>query len=789
VRAVGLLSAVRDGVRQAIKSYRGESVSAAAPVAQPEKKQDAFTWAHVKTDNRGGPVAQPLSAQQPFSREEWDFGDDYQAFILAEQGQLQMAVQLIEACESDGVIAGLLTTRSAGLLTLPLTIDGEEELVEELVGEGDAASKRTGTFWKMFPSATLARIIRFGIQLGAGVGYFVQGPDDECPVLHCVEHQFLFTRRDSSGHRRLYYRTATEGEKEVTPGDGMWFVFAPRGLDRFWLYGTWRSVGKNWIGKSMAEGQRWTWGQKLARGIQFFTAPNSSTKEERDDLVSFMASSITPPILALLEGWKLENIDVQGTGFPVWKDGVESANAEIKYALTGQEATSGGKSLGLGNGAIFADIAQTFIDENAGSLAESIHFHGLTPIAEKRGLVAPWATWDTTPPADQKLLAEAAKVAGEGLTALAAGLTAIEPDPTKRPKIDITAYLKDQGIATVEQDEPEREDVVNVNGIKVVIEYPEGSIRQGKASDGSKWATLMVGASYGEIIGTEGEDGERIDAYVGPYTYAPTVFVMEQLREDGTRDEFKCFLGFSSLEHAQNTFRRLGREDLEGKWIEVPIALLAGMISGEESSAPVLPVHEQAAHESGDATSASAPVTTSGESQLFAYYLTSDVVKMNEARALAGQPRDDRMGDMYPSEWAAKLRAESAAATGVDPGAATQTLVDGENVASANKTTVDDVKTQDTAPQDPTAQAAPVVQVEADATPDEPTDAEAVRLAEELTLHKIARCEHGRVNECPKCGVERVRGVLLDDDGNPILDENGDPKWKIAWRAIKKAAP
>jgi hypothetical protein len=632
----------------------------------------------------------------------------------------------------------------------------------------------------MFPSATLARIIRFGIQLGAGVGYFVQGPDDDCPVLHCVEHQFLFTRRDSSGHRKLYYRTANEGEKEVTPGDGCWFVFAPRGIDRFWLYGTWRAVGKYWISKNMAENQRWTWGQKLARGIQFFTAPNSSTKEERDDVVSFMSSAITPPILALLEGWKFENINVQGTGFEVWKDGKTDANAEIKYALTGQEATSGGTSLGLGNGEIFADIKQSFIDENAGSLAESIHFHGLVPIAEKRGLVAPWATWDTTPPTDQKLIAEAAKAAGEGLTALAAGLVAIEPDPTKRPKIDVDAYLRDQGIETIEDDEPERENVVDVNGIKVVVEYPEGSIRQGKASDGSSWATLMVGAGYGEIVGTEGEDGERIDAYIGPYVYATNVFVLEQLREDGSRDEFKVFLGFASLEHAQQTFRRLGREDLEGTWIEVPLALLRGMISGDANTLPMLPANDQAAQNADP----SAPTTAAvgSESQLFAYYLTSDVVRMNEARALAGQPRDDRMGDMYPSEWAASLRAESAKATGVDPGAATQTLADPDAAvagADPSKPTL-----PATAQSSPKLTQEPTIAASDDASVDVPTDAEAVRLADELTLHKIARCEHGRVNECPKCGVERVRGVLVDEAGAPVLDENGDPKWKIAWRAI-----
>lgn len=49
-------------------------------------------------------------------------------------------------------------------------------------------------------------------------------------------------------------------------------------------------------------------------------------------------------------------------------------------------------------------------------------------------------------------------------------------------------------------------------------------------------------------------------------------------------------------------------------------------------------------------------------------------------------------------------------------------------------------------------------------------------LATKMTEAKVKRCEHGFVNRCPKCGVERDR----DFD----LDENGDPIWSIAWRPI-----
>lgn len=49
-------------------------------------------------------------------------------------------------------------------------------------------------------------------------------------------------------------------------------------------------------------------------------------------------------------------------------------------------------------------------------------------------------------------------------------------------------------------------------------------------------------------------------------------------------------------------------------------------------------------------------------------------------------------------------------------------------------------------------------------------------LATKMTEAKVKRCEHGYVNRCPKCGVERDR----DFD----LDENGDPIWSIAWKPI-----
>lgn len=53
---------------------------------------------------------------------------------------------------------------------------------------------------------------------------------------------------------------------------------------------------------------------------------------------------------------------------------------------------------------------------------------------------------------------------------------------------------------------------------------------------------------------------------------------------------------------------------------------------------------------------------------------------------------------------------------------------------------------------------------------------EAQELADAMTAAGIPRCEHGYINRCPKCGIERARGFEMGPDGKPI--------WKIAWRPI-----
>jgi phage gp29-like protein len=73
---------------------------------------------------------------------------------------------------------------------------------------------------------------------------------------------------------------------------------------------------------------------------------------------------------------------------------------------------------------------------------------------------------------------------------------------------------------------------------------------------------------------------------------------------------------------------------------------------------------------------------------------------------------------------------------------------------------------------------APGAGIVADATldTDDARREHAEALAEKMTALGISRCEHGRSNRCPLCGVERSRDVELGPDG--------EPAWAVAWRAV-----
>ncbi len=107
----------------------------------------------------------------------------------------------------------------------------------------------------------------------------------------------------------------------------------------------------------------------------------------------------------------------------------------------------------------------------------------------------------------------------------------------------------------IEPGKPKFEGFIDFQGLKIDVENPKGSTRTKKGPDG-EWSVFMH-CHYGEIRGTEGVDGDKLDVYVGDNHDSPIVVVIHQhLPWDGSYDEDKVMLGYDSVEEAIGAYKK-----------------------------------------------------------------------------------------------------------------------------------------------------------------------------------------------------------------------------------------
>lgn len=88
-----------------------------------------------------------------------------------------------------------------------------------------------------------------------------------------------------------------------------------------------------------------------------------------------------------------------------------------------------------------------------------------------------------------------------------------------------------------------------ISGVDIAIENPAGSRRR------PEWPILQ--AHYGYVKATEGADGDAVDVFVRVGTddeYQGPVYVVDQVRPDGTFDEHKVLIGWTSRQSAIRSY-------------------------------------------------------------------------------------------------------------------------------------------------------------------------------------------------------------------------------------------
>jgi hypothetical protein len=94
---------------------------------------------------------------------------------------------------------------------------------------------------------------------------------------------------------------------------------------------------------------------------------------------------------------------------------------------------------------------------------------------------------------------------------------------------------------------------IEILGMPVAVENPQGSIRSGTASNGRKWHTVMR-SHYGYIVGTNAVDGDPLDIFIGDDPECELIHVINQNKADGTFDELKVIAGCHNEAEARKLY-------------------------------------------------------------------------------------------------------------------------------------------------------------------------------------------------------------------------------------------
>lgn len=409
---------------------------------------------------------------QPITQTRWLLSQLERAQIEADAGVLLRAGSLMRTVDSDGVLAGLMSTRAGGLVRLPKKFRGPSDMVDALQSGGEFARS---VFEEMFPASELERFVSDGIKLGVAIGELRPVKGRAFPVFVRLLPEFLVWRW---AEQRWYYQSIA-GLLPITPGDGRWILHTPGGRSVPWQSGLWRALGRAYITKDHAREHRDNWESKLANPARVTTAPVGATMEDRRSLFTRLIHWGVNTVFSLTPGWDIKLIESNGRGADSFRATIEEQDKEFQIALTGQTVMSEG-GVGFQNADVFDAIKADLIQRDGDGLALTLNTQGLPAwtaftYGEERLAESPTVQWDTTPPSDQNAVASSLVQAATAIKSLTEAL-ALAGSPRR---LDVEALATKFGIPL----EVEADVVANENASLALVENVD---REAQASAMSK---------------------------------------------------------------------------------------------------------------------------------------------------------------------------------------------------------------------------------------------------------------------------------------------------------------
>lgn len=386
-----------------------------APPAQASLDLDSDSVEQIRRA-MGGQLA-----TLPTTQTRWYLNDLETAERLADNGDLSMAARLMRSARKDGTLAGVLSTRTGGLVRLPKRFRGAPEIVSRLeLGHQFVRS----VFDEMLPPTELALLAADGLLLGVGVGELVPVEGRDYPVLVRLDPEFLRYRWVEN---RWYYNSVA-GQIPITPGDGRWVLHTPGGRQAPWSNGLWRAVGRAYIRKEHAILHKDNWEAKLANPARVAIMPNGGSEPQKDSWFRAVMSWGVNTVFGAPPGYDVKLVESNGRGWESFDKTIEAQNTEMVIAVAGQTVTTDGGA-GFQNSDIHKSIRADLIKDTADGLAYTLNTQALPAfIADHWGLDAlnepAVVEWDVTPPKDRNSEALSLQTTATAITLLTEALAA-----------------------------------------------------------------------------------------------------------------------------------------------------------------------------------------------------------------------------------------------------------------------------------------------------------------------------------------------------------------------------
>ncbi len=352
----------------------------------------------------------------PVTPTRWYLSDLEAAEIQADQGQIRSAAQLMRAAFRDGVLAGVMSTRTSGLVRLPKQFSGNPEIVAAL--EQGSTIEARSVFDEMCPASELAMLVRDGETLGVGVAELVPVDGRDYPVLVRLDPEFLVYIWSEN---RWYFRSIA-GLLPIVPGDGRWVLHTPGGRIAPWQSGLWRALGRAYIRKEHANLHKDNWEGKLANPARVAVAPQGATEEQSQSWFRAVLAWGVNTVFGMKPGYDVKLVESNGRGHESFEKTIADQNNEFVIAVCGQTVTTDGGT-GFANADVHRSIRADLIKATADALAYTINTQVLPQYVVSHFGEAALSNgvtiaWDVAPPKDKAAEASSLTSAAGAIKAL-----------------------------------------------------------------------------------------------------------------------------------------------------------------------------------------------------------------------------------------------------------------------------------------------------------------------------------------------------------------------------------